>query len=153
MYLRSCVLSLLSDLVGSRMMNFLQPPPMYSSLNTENQDSHKVPTQVWKRSWKHWLLEFLLPMHFFKFNCLIFRSWINMHVWQSRMATFQLYILVFRMMYLVQKTGKMDFGHYYQILISALVLHLQTQQPNLITSLRKVSPVCTTTAIVLVGCV
>lgn len=51
------------DLVGSRMMNFLQPPPMYSSLNTENQDSHKVPTQNDVFSTKDWQdgLRALLP--------------------------------------------------------------------------------------------
>lgn len=42
-------------------------------------------------------------------------------------------------MYSVQKTGKMDYGHYYQILTSALVLLPQIQQPNQITSHRKVS--------------
>lgn len=44
--MKGCMIMVLSDLVGSRMMNFLQPPPVYNSFNTETQDSHKVQNQV-----------------------------------------------------------------------------------------------------------
>jgi hypothetical protein len=47
--------------------------------------------------------------------------------------------LVYRMMYLVQKIGKMDFGHYYRTSTSALVPLPQIQPPNLIVNHRKVS--------------
>ncbi|XP_048779946.1 CCR4-NOT transcription complex subunit 4-like isoform X2 [Ostrea edulis] len=51
------------DLAGSRMMNFLQPPPMYSSYNKETQESDKVQKQNDVFSTKDWQdgLRALLP--------------------------------------------------------------------------------------------
>ncbi|XP_061177485.1 CCR4-NOT transcription complex subunit 4-like isoform X2 [Saccostrea echinata] len=51
------------DLVGSRMMNFLQPPPMYKSFNSETQESQKVQNQNDVFSTKDWQdgLRALLP--------------------------------------------------------------------------------------------